>query len=64
LLEQNPHLEELFPKQKDIASLTEIEKSSTALKKVASSNGSDNKSREAKKSKSRGQTKTKSTESN
>jgi hypothetical protein len=56
LLENNPLLEELFPKKKDLTSLHEIDKNNKGLKKLASSNGSDNRSRDTKpksKSKSR-----------
>lgn len=65
LLEGNPALEELFPKEKDLRSLHEMDKTQNlALKKVASSAGSDHKSRDTKKSKGgKTITKTRSTES-
>jgi hypothetical protein len=65
LLESNPFLDELFPKQKDLTCLAEIDKNNLGnMKKLASSNGSDTKSRETKKSKGKlTQTKSKSTES-
>lgn len=48
LLEGNPALEELFPKKKDLTSLNEIDKNNLGVKKLTSSNGSDNRSKEAK----------------
>lgn len=62
LLEQNPNLEELFPKKKDLTYLNEMDKAANnGIKKLASSNGSDNKSKEAKSKV--GKAKTKSVES-
>jgi hypothetical protein len=48
LLEGNPFLEELFPKKKDLTSLHEIDKNNLGVKKLASSNGSDNRSKDTK----------------
>eukprot|EP00347_Sterkiella_histriomuscorum_P011805 403371031 len=64
LLENNPNLEELFPKKKDLTSLHEIDKNNLGVKKLASSNGSDSRSRDTKsKSKIGVNKKTKSIES-
>jgi hypothetical protein len=64
LLEGNANLEELFPKKKDLTSLHEIDKQNLGVKKLASSNGSDNRSRDTKsKTTKTGLKKTKSIES-
>lgn len=63
LLESNPALEELFPKKKDLTSLHEIDKNNLGVKKLASSNGSDSRSRDTKTRSKNGNKKTKSIES-
>lgn len=60
LLENNPLLEELFPKKKDLTQLHEIDKNNQGLKKLASSNGSDHRSRDTK---TKSKSKSKSTDS-